>query len=422
MVEMQPWYRGFVGTITPKAGKDAGSYLVTGCFNRVDECTFEVLELPIKRWTQDYKQFLESMTVGISEEKNPFVKDFKEYHTDTSVYFTVTIVPEAVEEFRNDAMVMKKLKLESSISTSNMHLFDNEGAIKKYDSSLQIIEEFYQIRIVYYENRKEYLLKKMEKEWKKLDNKMRFILAVIKGDLRVQNRKRQEILQQLVKDGYDMFDMSKERGEDKGDEEGAGQEEIVGHVGDLVRGYDYLLSMKIWSLTMERVNDLKDQLEAKEGQLQELRGTSPSQLWLNDLESLEGILSEYMQSIEIESAKDAMFNKTQTGKGKARKPVAPKTAPAPKVAKQTVDVDSDVEYLPPGEEFVVAKPASMKSAPAPKPSKVGFIKNQTPSKKRRNQSYSFAKEKNCSPHRPPKKWLLPRRSSVRTRSLHWLIR
>lgn len=34
----------------------------------------QVTELPVKKWTQDYKQFLESMTVGASDEKGAFVK------------------------------------------------------------------------------------------------------------------------------------------------------------------------------------------------------------------------------------------------------------------------------------------------------------------------------------------------------------
>jgi hypothetical protein len=33
-------------------GRDTGSYLVTGSFRRVDDVTIEVIELPVKRWTQ----------------------------------------------------------------------------------------------------------------------------------------------------------------------------------------------------------------------------------------------------------------------------------------------------------------------------------------------------------------------------------
>lgn len=39
---MHPWYRGFVGTVEPKQGKDKGSYTVTGTFRRVDDVTVEV--------------------------------------------------------------------------------------------------------------------------------------------------------------------------------------------------------------------------------------------------------------------------------------------------------------------------------------------------------------------------------------------
>lgn len=67
----------------------------------------EITELPVRKWTQDYKQFLESLLVGAEDakakdakgkgkgkagdkdkdkEKAPSrcIKDFKENHTDTS--------------------------------------------------------------------------------------------------------------------------------------------------------------------------------------------------------------------------------------------------------------------------------------------------------------------------------------------------
>jgi DNA topoisomerase II len=77
MEPMHPWYRGFTGTIEPKAGEsklfvsrqgstmgtertawlssgraDSSSYVVSGTFRRVDETTIEITELPVKRWTQ----------------------------------------------------------------------------------------------------------------------------------------------------------------------------------------------------------------------------------------------------------------------------------------------------------------------------------------------------------------------------------
>lgn len=45
-------------------------------------------------------------------------------------------------------------KLISKISTSNMICFDLDGKIRKYDSPESILEEFYPVRLSYYQKRK----------------------------------------------------------------------------------------------------------------------------------------------------------------------------------------------------------------------------------------------------------------------------
>jgi DNA topoisomerase-2 len=123
---------------------------------------------------QDYKQFLESMTVGASDEKGAFVKDFKEKHTDTSVYFVITLAGDVAPELLvDDAALLKRLKLEASISTSNMHLFNVHGEITKYDSPNAVLQDFYPIRMDLYDKRRASLLRKLDKEWRRLDNKVR---------------------------------------------------------------------------------------------------------------------------------------------------------------------------------------------------------------------------------------------------------
>jgi DNA topoisomerase-2 len=102
--EMHPWYRGFTGDIQAKTGKDSRNYTVSGGYEEIDNQTLIINELPVGKWTTDYKQMLETMMVGgdkpAPKEDNAFggavsviVKDFKENHTDTTVRFTVTVVP-----------------------------------------------------------------------------------------------------------------------------------------------------------------------------------------------------------------------------------------------------------------------------------------------------------------------------------------
>lgn len=60
-VRMTPWFRGFKGTIERTA---EDKYKVTGVLNKIDDTTVEITELPIRRWTQDYKEMLEEWVNG----------------------------------------------------------------------------------------------------------------------------------------------------------------------------------------------------------------------------------------------------------------------------------------------------------------------------------------------------------------------
>jgi DNA topoisomerase II len=101
-------------------------------------------------------------------------QDFKERHTDSSVYFIITLSEkDAPELLVDDAALLKRLKLEASLSTSNMHLFNAEGQITKYDSPLDVLQEYYPYRLDLYEKRRAALLERMDREWRRLDNKVR---------------------------------------------------------------------------------------------------------------------------------------------------------------------------------------------------------------------------------------------------------
>jgi len=163
----------------------------------------------VGKWTTDYKQMLESLVIGgassaeDAKKESPFIKDFKENHTDTTVKFTVQIPAEKFPEiYHGGGGLAKRFKLESSVTTSNMHLFDTNGMIHKYESPLEILQAFFDVRLGFYEKRKLFLVSKITEEWEKLDNKVRFIMAVIDNKLKVSNRKKKDILNDLVKQGF----------------------------------------------------------------------------------------------------------------------------------------------------------------------------------------------------------------------------
>ncbi|ESR52318.1 hypothetical protein CICLE_v10030505mg [Citrus x clementina] len=287
MEPMHPWYRGFRGTIEKTASKEAGvTYTVTGIIEEVNETTLRIKELPIRRWTQDYREFLES----IIDQNDSFIRGFRQYSDDTTVDFEVFLSEESMMRTKQEGL-LKKFKLTTTISTSNMHLFDSKGVIKKYDTPEQILEEFFHIRLEFYEKRKKVQLENLELELLKLENKVRFILGVVNGEIVVNNRKRTDLLLELRQKGFTPFPKNSKSieavvaGATDETEESEENPEVVNGVQSI--DYDYLLSMAIGTLTLEKVQGLLADRDKLNEEVDDLRKATPESLWVKDLDALD---------------------------------------------------------------------------------------------------------------------------------------
>ena len=100
------------------------------------------------------------------------VKDIKENHTETTVLFTIRLTPDGVVACNTEAKLVKLFKLRSSISTSNIHMFNMEGQIHKYHGPEHLLRDFYEVRLNFYTKRKEHLLKLLGEEHARLANKV----------------------------------------------------------------------------------------------------------------------------------------------------------------------------------------------------------------------------------------------------------
>lgn len=326
---MHPYFSGFTGELIDQ-GK--GSYEVRGRIERLDETTLFISELPLRKWTQDYKQLIEGMLTGEGTSP-PQIKDFKENHTDTTVSFTIVAEKDKIDAWEQEKSgLYGKFKLTSTLNTSNMTAFDSNGKIIKFETPADIMKAFFGIRLDYYCRRKEALVKKLEAEQKMLSNKARFVEEVCSGKLVVSNRKRKDILADLQKRGYDIVTKPKTSTSNIDDDEDSIDFNDIEMTSDaeLAKGYDYLLGMKIWSLTYEKAEALRAELAVKTEELNVLKATAPTQIWINDLNAIEVALDqrdkdfENMQADEKRAQQSQNGGKAKPGKGKAvpRKPKA----------------------------------------------------------------------------------------------------
>ena len=331
LTEMHPHFSGYMGEITPESGKREGSYIVKGKIERINETTMLITELPIGKWTQDYKSFLEGMMTGTDKSPSE-ISDFKENHTDSTVSFTVSASKEIIDAYEKDKEGLHgKFKLSTTISTNNMTLFDDQGKIHKYKTPIDILRMFFHHRLEFYNKRKVMLLEKMSKDLKILSNKARFVEEVCKGDLIVSNRKRTELLAELVERGYDLSPNNETKESEEENEDNASVEESTSD-SELAKGYEYLLGMKIWSLTFERAEELRRQKVEKAEEVKNLKATSPEAIWLADLDAIEEALNERDLAISAEfkrevvaqnknkvhAAKKATAAKKKASKGKKK--------------------------------------------------------------------------------------------------------
>ena len=93
------------------------------------------------------------MTGDEAKKQPAWIKDFKEYHSDSHVDFVVTLTEENMRLAEEEGLE-KKFKLTNLLSTTNLVCFDLEGRICKYDSPEDIIKDFYRLRFEYYIKRK----------------------------------------------------------------------------------------------------------------------------------------------------------------------------------------------------------------------------------------------------------------------------
>ena len=265
---MIPYYLGFKGTIE-KAEKN--SYISKGVYRWLDEQTVEITELPIGTWTEDYKDFLETMiTSGLNN-----LKYIENHYTSKNVRFVLHFSTSVKAKIEGKFETLFKLASSKNLSINNIHLFSNEGAIQRYESTSEIIKEWAETRILKYFERKMYQIKIMEKDAKVLSNKMRFILDVIAGKIQIMNKKLVDIVARLVELKYPPIDIE---GEDAEDDEVSSKK---------VQQYNYLLKLPISQLTYDRKVILEKELAALEDKLKTLKDTNIEDLWLNELGELE---------------------------------------------------------------------------------------------------------------------------------------
>ena len=336
---MVPWYRHFTGIIEKI---ENNKFVSRAKYDIIGEDTIHITDLPIGVWTDNYKAFLANLVeqgtqqkaqikreikakenIKTSKRKNKNtkflikksknsstakvakknrigadIKTYKEDCTDIRISITIIFQPGKLQYHIKNGTLEKGLKLITPINLTNMHLFDENGKIRKYSSYGDILKNFAKVRLELYQKRKDYLIDKWKKEMDILKWKLKFVEDVISDKIIVFKKKSNEIIEQLEELKFPKFSTSDDNGKFT---------------------YNYLTSMTIIKFSKDEVEKLRKQIQDKKEEIDILEGKTPSQIWE---EELEEFIDEYDKwESECDATYDELLIKKKSNR---RKKISPK--------------------------------------------------------------------------------------------------
>lgn len=252
--ELIPKFNNFKGTITRY---DDTTYVSSGmCIIEKDKVI--ITELPIKLWTSIYKEMLEEM------QEEGIIKGYTNYSSDIDVHFEIKFNDidniNKLYQTKDDKglnNLYKLLKLYKTIKLSNLTLYDDNLKLKTYNNVDEICEDFYKMRLPYYQKRKELIIKNINDEITLLTNQINFI-NLVKGNTKIFNMETIEIEKILNQNKIKKYNES----------------------------FDYLINMSFKQLSKENLDKLNKKIKELKENKKIIENKTNKELWLDDLLSL----------------------------------------------------------------------------------------------------------------------------------------
>lgn len=365
---MTPWYRGFTGSIRRVA---PNQWMTKGKYRVVDSSTVEITELPIGYWTEDFKTMLDMYEAGwktadsstgdkkkaksatasskapkwvqFADSTGRLIKSYKNDSSEAQVRFTITFDNTVLNKLmqgvdKTGLSEFEKLFFLSSklCCAKTMNLYDENNRLRNFKSPEDILTYYYGHRLVYYEQRRQYLIGVLEQELFMISTRARFILDVINESIKIRNIPKAEVVKQLQAMEYPLMVDGRLIALDKATK----QEKEDG-------SYDFLISMPIYSLTKEKVEELMREKERKMQELETMQGKTDKVLWEEDLRVFETEYKKHMDDFYeyMDINPQALENKTTKPRVRGvviKKKVTPSSTPSGSRSQTPVNIPANI--------------------------------------------------------------------------------
>lgn len=236
-----PSWQRFKGTVE----KTEDSWIVKGLAT-INGKKVNIDELPMTWTLQDYLTHLRKL------KDEGVIARYNDYSEDDNFKFEVFLTDE--ESHKEQDVIWKDLGLIVSMS-ENLTCMDENNKIREYEKIEDLFNDYYNIKIKYLQLRIRSEIERLTQEEKTLNETYKFIQEVIKGTIVLKDKKKSELEVDLKNKGYTVIDK--------------------------------LISMPLYSITLDKAEELKKRWQDKIEELNLMKKATPEKLWLQDINELE---------------------------------------------------------------------------------------------------------------------------------------
>lgn len=194
-----------------------------------------ITELPIGTWTDDYLNYLKKL------KQEGIIRDYDRFKNKANMKIII--------RNKDLPVTSKGLGLETAYGLTNMVCLDINDKPVRYDTIIDMLEDFYIIRLSYYHKRKAMMIKLFEDNLERLSVLLKFLIAVNDRTLLIKDRLKSEVLADMKEMGFPGI----------------------------------LFSTKTYKLAKDEIKKVEAEIVAARAQLEEFSLRQPEDLWYEDL-------------------------------------------------------------------------------------------------------------------------------------------
>lgn len=255
-LQLLPFWKNFKGF---SRYNEEDNLEILGCIEAVNMTLYRITELPVTTNYVNYCKFLDKL------EEDGIIQSWKDLcdPKTNELLFEVKTTREFTRTHTDNESLLKVFHLIKPF-TECFNCIDENNRVREFKSIQEILDAFIDIRLSFYQKRKDYILASLKTKLEMMLSKYLFVKGIIDKTIIVANKKKDDIVKQLEK---------------------------IDKIIKIDDSYNYLLQIPIHQLTKEKMDELKQQIEDDKSEFKKVKATTIQDMWLTDLAELKKALS-----------------------------------------------------------------------------------------------------------------------------------